>query len=85
LLPVPPAVANAVYDAVAVRIDELPITPEKVLAALQRRDRGETARWGPDGVPEYPWPEPTAVDPVWYDQAPEEWIETRRRPGVKPC
>ncbi|MGH9906096.1 MAG: xanthine dehydrogenase family protein molybdopterin-binding subunit, partial [Pyrinomonadaceae bacterium] len=28
LLPVPPAVANAVYDAVGVRIDEAPITPE---------------------------------------------------------
>src|SRR6266536_2179659 len=29
LLPVPPAVANAVYNAVGVRIDEVPITPEK--------------------------------------------------------
>jgi nucleotide-binding universal stress UspA family protein len=28
-----PALANAVYDAVGVRIDELPITPEKVLRA----------------------------------------------------
>src|SRR5207237_1285379 len=36
LLPVPPAVANAVYDAVGVRIDEVPITPEKVLKALRR-------------------------------------------------
>src|SRR5204863_476016 len=34
LLPVIPAVANAVYDAVGVRIDEVPITPEKVLKAL---------------------------------------------------
>src|SRR5881398_725123 len=34
LLPVPPAVANAVYDAVGVRIDEVPITPEKVFKAL---------------------------------------------------
>jgi len=30
LLPVPPAVANAVYNAVGVRIDEVPLTPEKV-------------------------------------------------------
>ena len=29
-----PAIANAVFDAVGVRIDHLPITPEKVLAAL---------------------------------------------------
>jgi len=32
-----PAVANAVYDAVGVRITDLPITPEKVLAALKRK------------------------------------------------
>src|ERR1035438_258863 len=34
LLPVMPAVANAVFDAVGVRIDEVPITPEKILRAL---------------------------------------------------
>jgi CO/xanthine dehydrogenase Mo-binding subunit len=28
------AIANAVYNAIGVRIRELPITPEKVLAAL---------------------------------------------------
>src|SRR5579875_812777 len=33
--PVLPAVANAIFDAVGVRIDDLPITPEKVLRALQ--------------------------------------------------
>lgn len=33
--PVLPAVVNAVYDAVGVRIDELPVTPEKVLRGLQ--------------------------------------------------
>ena len=33
--PVPPAVVNAVHDAVGVRIDELPVTPEKVLRALR--------------------------------------------------
>ncbi len=32
--PVLPAVANAVFNAVGVRIDELPITPEKVLRGL---------------------------------------------------
>ena len=33
--PVLPAVVNAVYDAVGVRIDELPVTSEKVLRALK--------------------------------------------------
>ena len=32
-----PAIANAVYNAVGVRIKELPITPEKVLRALRER------------------------------------------------
>ena len=39
-VPSAPAIANAVYNAVGVRIKDLPITPEKVLAALKRK-RGE--------------------------------------------
>ena len=35
ILPGAPAIANAVYDAIGVRITDLPITPEKILAALQ--------------------------------------------------
>ena len=35
IAPVAPAIANAVYDAVGVRITNLPITSEKVLAALR--------------------------------------------------
>ena len=34
-----PAIANAVFDAVGVRVDDLPITPEKILRAL---DAGAT-------------------------------------------
>jgi len=34
-----PAVANAIYDAVGVRINTLPITPEKVLAALREKQK----------------------------------------------
>ena len=65
LLPVMPAVANAVYDAVGVRIDEVPITPEKVLKALKHKQKGETPRYGPTVFPEIPWPEPTRVPPPW--------------------
>ena len=32
------AIANAVYDAVGVRIKDLPVTPRKILAALRERD-----------------------------------------------
>ena len=61
LLPIPPAVANAVYDAVRVRVDEVPITPEKVLAALDSASR----RYGPGEFPSVPWPEPLLVPPPW--------------------
>jgi len=41
LTPTAPAIVNAIYDAVGVWINELPATPEKVLAAIQaRRARG---------------------------------------------
>ncbi|HMF57877.1 MAG TPA: molybdopterin cofactor-binding domain-containing protein [Pyrinomonadaceae bacterium] len=61
LLPVPPAVANAVYDAVGVRIDEVPITPEKVLSALRDKSKGREGRFGPKSVPEVDWPTPLKV------------------------
>jgi xanthine dehydrogenase molybdenum-binding subunit len=37
-VPSAPAIANAIYDAVGVRITDLPITPEKVLAALKEKE-----------------------------------------------
>jgi CO/xanthine dehydrogenase Mo-binding subunit len=39
LVPTAPAIANAVYDAIGVRIRDLPITPQKVLDALEKRNR----------------------------------------------
>ena len=38
MVPTAPAISNAIYDAVGVRIRHLPITPEKVLAALREKD-----------------------------------------------
>jgi 4-hydroxybenzoyl-CoA reductase subunit alpha len=61
LLPVPPAVANAVYNAVGVRIDEVPIMPEKVLKALRDKAKGGDGRYGPDSIPAVEWPEPLRV------------------------
>jgi 4-hydroxybenzoyl-CoA reductase subunit alpha len=65
LLPVMPAVANAVFDAVGVRVDEVPISPPKVLKALQRKAAGAEPRFGPDRMPDARWPEPTRVLPPW--------------------
>jgi len=38
--PQPPAIAAAVHDAIGVWITELPITPERVLRALEKRSAG---------------------------------------------
>jgi hypothetical protein len=65
LLPVPPAVANAVYDAVGVRIDEIPVTPEKILKALEQKAKGNPGRVGPTSFPSVPWPKPLEVRPPW--------------------
>jgi 4-hydroxybenzoyl-CoA reductase subunit alpha len=65
LLPVMPAVANAVYDAVGVRIDEIPVRPEHVLKALKQKAKGGVGRVGPESFPEVPWPEATRVATPW--------------------
>jgi CO/xanthine dehydrogenase Mo-binding subunit len=41
LTPVAPAIANAVTDAIGVRIDSLPITPEKVVKALAQKETAD--------------------------------------------
>src|SRR5438105_10266699 len=44
LNPVIPAIANAVFDAVGVRVDEVPITPDKVLKALKAKNAAAPQR-----------------------------------------
>ena len=61
LLPMMPAVANAVYDALRVRVDEIPVSPEKVLRALASKDR----RFGPTSFPEIEMPPVTKVPTPW--------------------
>ncbi len=51
LLPVPPALANAIFDAVGVRVDQVPIQPHMVLKALHAARHGAEPRYGPRGVP----------------------------------
>jgi 4-hydroxybenzoyl-CoA reductase subunit alpha len=65
LLPIMPAVANAVYDAVGVRIDEVPITPEKIMKALAEKKAGREPRFGPSHFPHVDWPEALRVPPPW--------------------
>jgi 4-hydroxybenzoyl-CoA reductase subunit alpha len=65
LLPIMPAVANAVCDAVGVRIDEVPITPEKIMKALAEKRAGRAPRFGPTSFPQINWPESLRVPPPW--------------------
>jgi 4-hydroxybenzoyl-CoA reductase subunit alpha len=65
LLPIMPALANAVYDAVGVRIDEVPITPEKIVKALAEKAAGRAPRYGPARFPDVDWPKPLQVPPPW--------------------
>ena len=65
LLPVVPAIANAIYDAVGVRVDEVPATPDKLLRALTRA-KGRPARIGPTAAP------PAAFGPVTKVRRPED-------------
>jgi xanthine dehydrogenase YagR molybdenum-binding subunit len=46
LIPTAPAIANALYDAIGVRIHALPLTRERVLAALAARREDETSSEG---------------------------------------
>jgi 4-hydroxybenzoyl-CoA reductase alpha subunit len=57
LLPVIPAVTNALRDALGIDVDEVPITPEKVTAALEGRYR-------PARMPDFDYPETIRVPPL---------------------
>ncbi|HEX2226356.1 MAG TPA: xanthine dehydrogenase family protein molybdopterin-binding subunit [Candidatus Binatia bacterium] len=56
LLPVVPAVANALYDAIGVRLHEVPITPDKILRALEGRLK-------PVSIPDFKFPAPIKWQP----------------------
>jgi 4-hydroxybenzoyl-CoA reductase subunit alpha len=38
-----PAITNAIYDAVGVRITDLPVTPEKILQELEKKEGGKSS------------------------------------------
>jgi len=52
LLPVMPALANSIFDAVGARVDQVPIHPHMILRALAAGQKGKPPRFGPDRFPE---------------------------------
>ena len=63
LLPIMPAIANAIYNAVGVRVDEVPITAEKIFQGLQDLKKGKSGRIGPKKFPSIKFPEALNVEP----------------------
>jgi 4-hydroxybenzoyl-CoA reductase subunit alpha len=61
LLPVVPALANAIFDAVGVRVDQVPIHPDMVLKALHAKEQGREPRVGPKKFPDIDFGEPVLV------------------------
>ncbi|MEC9476931.1 MAG: molybdopterin cofactor-binding domain-containing protein [Planctomycetota bacterium] len=61
LLPMMPAVANSIFDAVGVRVDQVPIAPHMIRQAIEARDRGKEARFGPKSFPQIDFGVPLQV------------------------
>ena len=67
-----PALTNAIADAIGVRFNDLPVTPDRVFAALEKRRRaagngGRTASMRErlmDALPEFQLMRPTTLDDV---------------------
>ena len=51
-----PAVSNALYDAIGVRIHEIPISPDKILRALEGRLKAVS-------IPQFEFPAPLKWQP----------------------
>jgi 4-hydroxybenzoyl-CoA reductase subunit alpha len=78
LLPIPPAVCNAIFDAVGVRVDQVPVQPHMIRKALEEKEKGRDARFGPKTFPEFPYIEPL------YVKTPEEGGDgTAENPEVR--
>jgi hypothetical protein len=71
-----------------VRIDELPITPDKILRALALKAEGKEPRVGPASFPNVPYPDPMLVPPPWEGgdgnaiEAPPQGARRPREPAT---
>ncbi|MBL8896926.1 MAG: molybdopterin-dependent oxidoreductase [Planctomycetes bacterium] len=61
LLPMMPAIANAIFDAVGVRVDQIPVHPHLVAKALEEKARGKEPRVGPRAFPSIDFGTPLRV------------------------
>ena len=61
LLPVIPALNNAIFDAVGVRVDQVPVQPDHILKGLKAKAKGQDTRVGPKAFPDVDYGEPLIV------------------------
>jgi 4-hydroxybenzoyl-CoA reductase subunit alpha len=61
LLPIMPALCNAIFDAVSVRIDQVPVHPHMIRAAIKDKERGGPGRFGPSNFPDLDYGEALRV------------------------
>jgi hypothetical protein len=61
-----------VFDAVGVRVDEIPVTPEKIYDAMQKQAKGQDPRYGPTNVPVVDWPDSRKMKTPWQGGTGEE-------------
>ena len=80
LLSVVPAVVNAIHNALGVRVDELPVTPEKILKALEDKAKGGPGRYGKTTVPSYRFSKSEKIARPWDSPHGEQKPYTRWQP-----
>lgn len=82
LLPVIPAIANAVYHAVGVRMDEVPITADRLLKGLELKRQGKLARVGPERLPAFRFKDPVVVESAFGQPADAVAVRPFADPGA---
>jgi len=80
LLSVVPAIVNAIHDALGVRVDELPVTPEKILKALEDKAKGGSGRYGKTSEPAYHFAKADKIARPWDAPHGEQEPYTRWQP-----
>ena len=61
LLPIMPALSNAIFDAVGVRVEQVPMHPELVYKGLLALEKGRDGRVGPDRFPAIDYGDPLII------------------------
>ena len=56
-----PALSNAIFDAVGVRVDQIPVHPDAVLKGLELKAKGKDPRVGPTKYPDVDFGTPLNV------------------------